>query len=207
MKYVIFDFNGTVLDDTDVCVKIENESLKRFLPEKYPLSKDEYLHVFSFPVKQYYEKIGYTWEKHTFEEVSEYWMNLYNRHKEEYKLHDGVLKLLNLNHQKGYKNILLSVSSLEQLKRQLKELNISELFDEVLGISDIYAHSKIEIGKKWIQDKNPDDCIMIGDTIHDLEVANAMKVKCVLVANGHQAKDVLQAKHDKVVDNINEVQI
>ncbi len=48
---------------------------------------------------------------------------------------------------------------------------------------------------------------MIGDTLHDLETAKAMGVECILVANGHQAKDVLLKEYDKVVDDIREVKL
>lgn len=32
---------------------------------------------------------------------------------------------------------------------------------------------------------DPEKVLMVGDTLHDLEVANAMGIKCVLVAQGH----------------------
>lgn len=207
MKYVIFDFNGTVLDDTDVCIKIENESIKKYLPDRKPLTKDEYLRSFCFPVKKYYEKIGYKFDTYTYEQVSVDWYNMYEANKSEYKLHDGVVDLLNKNIEKGYKNILLSVSPLNKLRTQIKELNIEHLFDEVLGINDIYANSKLQIGLNWIKDKIPKECIMIGDTTHDYEVATAMGVECVLVANGHQAKEVLLKETNKVIDNIMEVEL
>ena len=48
---------------------------------------------------------------------------------------------------------------------------------------------------------------MLGDSLHDLDVANAMGVRCILVANGHQAKDILVKNWDNVVDDIREVKI
>ena len=55
MKYVIFDFNGTVLDDVDVCIKAENHTIEHFHLDREPLTKEEYLKIFTFPVKDYYE--------------------------------------------------------------------------------------------------------------------------------------------------------
>lgn len=46
---------------------------------------------------------------------------------------------------------------------------------------------------------------MIGDTLHDGEVARAMGVECVLVARGHQSKDVLCQSGLMVYDDIREV--
>lgn len=208
MKYIIFDFNGTVLDDVNVGLKAENVCIKTYL-KRPPMDLDEYLHSFTFPVKSYYEKIGFRWDEgYTYEEVGDLWFKMYRQFRNEYKVFDGVIDILNKSHELGYKNILLSASSLEELKIQLKELNIDQYFDEVLGIDNIYAESKIEIALKWIQGKDPNECMFIGDSLHDLQSAQAMKINnCVLVAKGHQAKDVLLAGHDNVVDDIREVQL
>ena len=208
MKYVVFDFNGTILDDVMVGLKAENVCIKTFL-NRPPLTLDEYLHVFTFPVKSYYEKIGFNWnDGYTYEEVGDLWFKMYREFRNEYKVFDGVEQMLIKNHELGNKNILLSASSLVELKVQLEELGISQYFDEVLGIDNIYAESKVEIAVKWIQGKNPDDCMFIGDSLHDLESAKAMGIKnCVLVAKGHQAKDILVKEWDNVVDDIREVKL
>lgn len=208
MKYVVFDFNGTILDDVQVGLKAENVCIKKFL-KRPPLELDEYLHAFTFPVKSYYEKIGFNWnDGYTYEEVGDLWFKMYNEFKDEYKLYDGVEEILIKNRELGNKNILLSASSLEPLKIQLKELGIDLYFDEVLGINNIYANSKVDIAVNWIKGKNPDDCMFIGDSLHDLESAKAMGIKnCVLVARGHQAKDVLLKEYDNVVDDIREVKL
>ena len=177
MKYVIYDFNGTVLDDVEVCIKAENKTIAHFGLNRRPLTLDEYLHIFTFPVKKYYEIVGFDWSKNSYEEVGQYWFDWYNRLKDEYFVHEGVLEVLKENKAKGNRNILLSASSLNALKKQLEELGLSSYFDEVLGIDNIYAGSKIEIALEWIKDRNPKDCLMIGDTLHDLETAKAMGVE------------------------------
>ena len=208
MKYIVFDFNGTILDDVQVGLKAENVCIKKYL-KRPPMELDEYLHAFTFPVKSYYEKIGFRWDEgYTYEEVGDLWFEMYNKFKDEYKLFDGVEEILIKSRKLGNKNILLSASSIEPLKVQLKELGIIDYFDEVLGLDNIYAESKISIAKKWIEGKNPDDCMFIGDSLHDLESAKAMNIKnCVLVAKGHQAKDILLAAYDNVVDDIREVDL
>ena len=207
MKYIIFDFNGTILDDTDVCIKIENLCIKHFGLNRGVLSKEEYLQIFTFPVKKYYENVGFDWDHYSFEEIGDYWFKLYCELKDEYKVFDEVIDFLKKSHEKGYKNVILSASNIDAMKQQLEELNIEDYFDEVLGMDNIYAYSKVSIGLAWMKDKNPEDCLMIGDTLHDYEVAKQMGVKCVLVAKGHQAKNVLQSGCDNVVDDIREVEI
>ena len=207
MKYVIYDFNGTILDDVDVCVKAENLTIEHFGLKREPMSLDEYLHIFTFPVKDYYENVGFDWNVFSYEEVGKYWFDWYCALKDEYKVYDGVTEMLERNREKGNQNILLSASSLEALKQQLEELDIASYFDEVLGIDNIYAGSKIDIALEWARDKDLKDCMMIGDTLHDLQTAKALGIDCVLVSCGHQAKDVLLKEWDKVVDDIREVEI
>ena len=204
---MIYDFNGTILDDVDVCLKAENYTIEHFGLDRGPLSREEYLQIFTFPVQKYYENVGFDWKDHSYEEVGRYWFDWYRALRNEYKVFDGVKEILVRNHEKGNLNILLSASSLVELKIQLEELGIAEYFDEVLGIDNIYAGSKVDIALSWIRDKDPKDCMMIGDSLHDLETAQAMGVDCVLVAKGHQAKDVLLRNYDKVVDDIREVEL
>ena len=205
MKYLILDFNGTVLDDLDVCIKAENYTIEHFGLDRPPLTKEEYLQIFTFPVKQYYENVGFDWQKYSYEEVGKYWFDWYCALKDEYKLHDGVIDILKLSKKMGYQNILLSASHLDALLVQLDDLKIREYFDEVLAIDNIYAGSKLDVALNWIKDKNPEDCLMLGDSLHDLDVAKKMNVRCILVAKGHQAKDILLKNHDEVVDDIKEV--
>ena len=207
MKYVIFDFNGTVLDDVDVCIKAENHTIEHFHLDREPLTKEEYLKIFTFPVKDYYEAVGFDWNIYSYEEVGKYWFGWYRALKDEYKVFDGVVEMLIKNHEHGHQNILLSASSLVELKKQLVELDIAQYFDEVLGIDNIYAGSKVDIALNWIKDKDPKECLMIGDSLHDLEVAKAMNIDCVLVAKGHQSKEKLLENYDKVVDDIREVSL
>ena len=61
MKYVILDFNGTVLDDIDVCIKAENKTIEHFKLDRPPITKEEYLDIFTFPVKNYYEMLYLNW--------------------------------------------------------------------------------------------------------------------------------------------------
>lgn len=208
MKYTIFDFNGTIVDDVNVSLKAINCCINKYL-KREPLSLDEYLHVFTFPIQSYYEKVGFDWnDGYSYEEVGQLWFDKYREYKNEYKVFDGVVDVLKRNRQLGNKNILLSASHLETLKIQLIELNISEYFDEVLGIENIYAASKIDVALKWMKGKNPDDCMFIGDSLHDLQTANAMGIKnTTLVARGHQAKDVLEKEYQNVVDDIRQVRI
>ena len=53
-KYIIWDWNGTLLNDVWLCIEIMNEMLEnRNLPS---ITYDKYREIFDFPVQRYYEK-------------------------------------------------------------------------------------------------------------------------------------------------------
>lgn len=206
MKYVLFDFNGTIVDDVALSLAAINHTAKKYL-HRDEIKIDEYKRVFTFPVKDYYSALGFDFNILNWEETGSVWFNYYQEHKSEAKVHDGVIDLMKSNHLKGYKNVVLSASKKDLLIEQLKELNVYQYLDEVLGIDDIYASSKLPIGLKFIEDKDPKDCILIGDSEHDKAVGDAMGIETILVANGHEAKDRLIKICDRVYDTIKEVEL
>jgi phosphoglycolate phosphatase len=76
----------------------------------------------------------------------------------------------------------------------------------VLGIDNQYASGKTALGLAWINelDYHPKDVMMVGDTIHDSEVAEAMGIDCILVENGHMNRARLETTRRKVVSDLKE---
>lgn len=207
IKTILFDWNGTLLDD--VCINMEATN---FMLEKRGLKKmsslEEYRNLFEFPVINYYRKLDFDFEKESFEELSAEFIDEYDRRFATCTLMNGAKELLQMLHQKKITCNILSASKQENLLHQIKMLNCETLFDEVIGISNIYAASKIETAQNWIKNsqKNPAEILMIGDSMHDFEVANAMGVQSILVACGHQSKEKLEKAGVPVFENLKEVE-
>ena len=204
MKYILFDFNGTIVNDVSLSLEAINHTAKKYL-HRDEIKLEEYRNIFTFPVKAYYEKLGFDFNVLDWEETGKTWFDYYQEHKDEAKLHEGIKELLIENHKKGYINVVLSASKKDLLIEQLKELEVYDYFDEVLGIDDIYASSKLPIGLNFIKDKDPNECVLIGDSEHDKYVADQMGIKSILVANGHESKERLSKISDNVYDSIKEV--
>lgn len=75
IKYVFWDFNGTILDDRILCWELLNELLK--MENKEEISYEKYLDVFGFPIKEYYKKAGIEFKHQTFEEMGDYFIRKY----------------------------------------------------------------------------------------------------------------------------------
>ena len=78
------------------------------------------------------------------------------------------------------------------LTRQVESLGVRQYFDGLLGLDNIHAYSKAEIGVRWRDAHHEARVLLIGDTDHDAEVAAAMGVDCALVARGHQSRRKLE---------------
>lgn len=84
---------------------------------------------------------------------------------------------------------------------------IHHFFEAVAGLDNHYAVSKIEVGHKLIDSHNLNlsKTLLIGDTIHDFEVAQSLGCQCLLIANGHQSAKRLERTGAKVVKNLSEI--
>ena len=87
-KHIIWDWNGTIINDVDLCVELINWLLKE--KNLKTITKEEYKNVFTIPVKNYYAQLGFDFSKESFEIIGKQWMDEYERRKFECELYDGV---------------------------------------------------------------------------------------------------------------------
>lgn len=207
MKYthIIWDFNGTVLNDVNVGIESVNVLLKRrSIPEID--SVESYRKVFGFPIIKYYEKIGFDFSKEKFSDVAVEWVDEYMSRVPDAFVNDGVVDVLKMAHRYDMKNILVSATELNMLKSQLAMLGISELFDEVYGLDNIHAQNKIVVAQTWRKNNPEAKALFVGDTDHDFETAQAINADCVLYLGGHQSKDKLMTFGCSVINEIAELE-
>ena len=197
---IIWDWNGTLLDDLDLSIKAVNVLLKeRDLPI---LTLDRYKDIFGFPVINYYEKAGFDFSKEPFEIPARQYVKLYASGESELKLFPDVVDTLSFFKDNNYRQIVLSAMKEDNLRKMISNAGISHFFDGIFGIKDNYAREKVSIGKQVVEnlDLNPEKCLMIGDTLHDAEVAEQCGFDCILFSGGHVAKQRLETTGFKIID-------
>ncbi len=202
MNSVIWDWNGTLLNDIDLCVDSINKLLKhRNLPE---INTTTYKDIFSFPVQDYYKTLGFDFEKEDFSIPAHQYIDLYYAGFDSCRLQNHTVEVLSYFREKGVRQFVLSAMEHEMLEKTLERKGIKYFFEGVAGLKDHYAVSKTEQGKQLISGFNIDikETWLIGDTTHDAEVARETGVKCILVADGHQSVERLKKTGEVVIDNI-----
>ena len=193
MRYthVLWDFNGTILDDIDICIESVNTLLlRRNLPAVE--SGEHYRSVFRFPIIKYYEKLGFDFSAEPFSELAEEWVNEYMARVERAKPMDGSVKMLEKIHQSRLGQVLVSATERDMLVKQIDMLGIAHLFDSVHGLDNIHAVNKTLIARAWREKNMQAKVLFVGDTDHDFETASAIGADCVLFCRGHQSKSALE---------------
>lgn len=190
MKYknVIWDWNGTLLDDLDAGVNTLNDMLqRRGLPG---VSIQEYKDRFGFPVVDFYHKVGFDLEKESMHVLSVDFVNTYDIYAGSVKLNRHVPEVLAGIQEAGIRQYILSALREDLLKQMVCDFEIDSRFDGTCGSDNIYAAGKVERGQQMLQvfDISPEETLMVGDTIHDAEVASSLGFDCLLFTGGHNSE-------------------
>ncbi|MDO9555124.1 MAG: HAD hydrolase-like protein, partial [Atribacterota bacterium] len=91
-KHIIWDWNGTLINDIWLVVEIMNKMLKkRNMPG---IDSKKYREIFDFPVIDYYAKLGFNFSKESFEELTGEFINEYYTRFNECKLFDETEEVL-----------------------------------------------------------------------------------------------------------------
>ncbi len=200
--HIIWDWNGTLLNDAWLCVDVMNGMLRdHSLPE---ITLERYREIFDFPVKDYYLKLGFDFDKESFEIVGMDFMIRYNNRQNETALHPEARKILEIIRDKGIPQSILSAREENELRHEVVKLDVGKFFSLVYGLDDHYAHGKTDVGIRLIRDLaiSPEKVLFIGDTLHDADVAKDLGVDCILVPEGHQATERLTGSGTMVVASL-----
>ncbi len=203
--HVLWDWNGTLIDDMWLCVDVINELLQKY--DKPVLTLHEYQKHFDFPVKDYYERIGFDFKKTPFEIVGTEFINGYYERWHECKLHENVEDVLRAIRDAGLTQSILSAADVKMLNAGVELFHLKEYFDELIGLDHHYAHGKIDIARAYMSRTglNPGQVLYIGDTTHDCDVAQEIKVDVVLFTNGHHTPDRLENCGVPMIDSLRKV--
>lgn len=192
-RHIIWDWNGTLWDDTWLCVEINNHMLRRRgLPD---ITLQTYQDKLCFPVDRYYCQLGFDYDRDPYNILAEEFIAEYTERRFECGLQNGAAELIAELHQRGVPQAVLSAYQHDTLLQAVDYFKLTPYFDDIIGLNDIYAAGKVENGLKYIAGLDVDkfEVLFLGDTLHDFEVAEAMGVNCALIAHGHNSRPRLEA--------------
>tara|TARA_B100000965_G_scaffold127114_1_gene105788 strand:+ start:2711 stop:3355 length:645 start_codon:yes stop_codon:yes gene_type:complete len=202
-KHIIWDWNGTLLNDLTLCVDLLNISLsKRKLPA---MTEDRYREKFLFPIKTFYESIGFDFSEEDFTLANDEFHSGFEKNFQKLALQPYAVNTISHFKQLGIKQSILSATVQERLEKQVEFFGINHLLDYVVGISNTPSgYGKEFEGKELLKkiDLPLNETIIVGDSMLDFNVAKALKIDCVLLSNGHNNLKRLEATGSKTFSNI-----
>ena len=199
-KRLIWDWNGTLLDDVAAAVGALNRMLvKRGVQ---PISIEHYRRRFGFPVRPFYAELGVDLAKWDWDEICEDFHNFILA--EPQAVRAEVRPALELAASLGLRQSVLSALRQDKLEAAINAAGIREFFDHVFGVDNLDGASKLQRGRELMATIGSDagGAVFIGDTLHDAEVARELGARCVLVSCGHQLSERLAAAGCPVVDSL-----
>lgn len=204
-SHVIWDWNGTLLDDLQLCLDVINEILsKRQLPK---LTKEKYLKIFGFPVKDYYLKLGFDFDQEPFEVVSAEFIKAYELGRQHCKLMPNAKDILITLSSLGLSQSILSASKQSYLDKAIEHYGLRDFFCEINGLDNHHASGKADIAIEFMTKHNiaPSNILLIGDTTHDAEIARTIGVDCWLIPDGHQSRQRLKKLELPMINSLGEL--
>lgn len=186
--HIIWDWNGTLLDDTVASLN----TINRMLATRGLSTMDlgQYRDLFGFPIRDCYVKLGFNLEVEAWDAVSREFHSIYMGEAAGVGLRDGIVGLLDRLSAGGKTMSVLSASERTILLDLMTAKGVRSYFKNVYGHSDLFGSSKVELGRRFLRDTAipPDQILLIGDTDHDYEVARELNCRCILMADGHQSE-------------------
>lgn len=198
-RTVVWDWNGTLIDDSRIAIDVEAELFPRYGVK--PLTYEERRNRFCFPIEKYYERMGFDFSKHSYADISVEWLEIYERAIRRASLFQGAFEMLDCLKTNGKRQFLLSAAPQDHLEQAVEKHGIKNFFEGIYALDDAKAGSKLYRGIQMMENHqiNASESILIGDTSHDLEVGHALKMDVLLVADGHHAFEELAKLHDNVL--------
>jgi phosphoglycolate phosphatase len=193
IRAVIWDFNGTLVDDVNLALRSINTMLAR--RGLAPVTRDVYRRAFGFPLADYYRKLGVDLSHETMTGLADEFHAAYLPELPKCEVQVGVKDILNLVHNAGGKQFVLSALEEDALRDAVERLGIGDYFAAVYGLEHRLGDSKVARGRELAERYGLRDgsTLFVGDMDHDAEVARALGIPVALVAQGHQAPETLRA--------------
>lgn len=202
MTHVIWDWNGTLLDDTRAAVDALNEMLeRRSLP---PISIEFYRENFAFPVRPFYEAIGVDLDNEDWDSLAQEYHETYRRQKGA-SLAAGARETIDALHAKGIGQSLVSALEQGRLLRDVERFGLAGCFEYVCGTDNLDGASKLDRARDLAErlrtiHGREINLVLVGDALHDKETADAIGAHCVLFAGGSHSARRLEAVGPTVSD-------
>ena len=192
MKYILWDWNGTLLADVDAEVASLNAMLAR--RGLGTVSREFFRDEFAFPAREFYRKVGMDVPDAEWDALAREYHDTY--HTMEYSLDPGALAALAAARSAGAGQSIVSALHQDFLDREVDLFGVRGYLDFAYGTDNLDGGSKLSRARSLVslleKRRSATEFTLIGDSIHDYEVARALGIGCVLYSGGSHSRARLE---------------
>ena len=184
-KFVVFDFDGTLVDSREVAVKIYNQ-----LAEKYNTKKMESIErLRGLPLLKRFEVLDIPFYKLAF--LAADFTKQYKHSINIIAMVCGMREVLIELKRRGYQLAIVSSNSESNIRDYFKRNNLDVIETVVSSVNVLGKHKDI---KKLLalHKLKPSEVIYVGDEIRDVEACKKIGIKIIWVNWGYDVLEVFQ---------------
>ena len=209
--YILWDWNGTLLDDTEAALATLNEMIA--VRGGQPIGMEFYRDHFAFPVRPFYDKIGIiARNEDEWNGIAHEYHEVYGRQPK--KLNPLAVTALEMAKEAGCRQSIVSALRQDLLEADMARNGVTKYFERICGSDNLDGASKLNRARDLLAElsvphspfpipRSPFPVphsplpvprfVLIGDALHDKEVADALGIDCILCAQGSHAAWRLRA--------------
>jgi phosphoglycolate phosphatase-like HAD superfamily hydrolase len=197
VRHIVWDWNGTLLDDLAVVVAAVNDTLATI--DRHPITIEEYGTHYTRPVLLFYERLlGRSIPEPEWLSFDQGFHDSYRRRVETATLATDARAAIAAAHQAGLTQSLLSMYWHDELVPQVERFGIHEFLIRVDGLrgnpgdrKQAYLEEHLRAVQRVLSNRiGANEILVIGDALDDAAAAAALGLNCVLYDGG--AHPVLQ---------------
>lgn len=198
IRHIIWDWNGTLLDDAGACAAAVDVLMRRrgMAGETF----EGYRARVMFPVRSYYLKAGFDLDREDYDVLCDEFGVAYSDavsglitdegslgFPQSTGIHTDVREFLESSAAMGVTHAIVSASEEGTLRRQVSQYGLEGHFVMLAGRNDNHGGTKTHLVEEWVKQcgVHRNQILYVGDTEHDCEAATASGIRVALVADGH----------------------
>jgi phosphoglycolate phosphatase-like HAD superfamily hydrolase len=206
LDHVVWDWNGTILDDNDAVVTAVNTVCAAFGREAIDLPY--WQSIYRRPLLAcYQELLGKDLTAEDWAQIDRTYHDAYRELLATTRLAPGIPDELHRWTERGGSQSLLSMWFHHELVPLVTEHGLADLFTRIDGLRvDVGGHGKTAHLNEHLEAQalDRDRVLLVGDVLDDADAAKAAGVRCVLVTTGVMTRSTLESAGVPVVDSVAE---
>ena len=203
VRHVVWDWNGTLVDDHLAVVAAINEALATVALG--PIDSEVFRTHFTRPVERFYERVaGRPMRPGEWRALDEAYHHSYAAAVDRLQLAPDARAALAAAEAAGLGQSLLSMWRHQDLVALVERLGIGRFFVRVDGLRVPGGGTKTEhlVAHLEALGVDPAAAVLVGDTLDDLAAARAVGAGCVLYDGGSHHRAALEATGAPVVETL-----